>query len=371
MLLLCYNAQQEEIMLHTIWNHRKTWPALCLILSMALCSFSGCTNQSNHQDKKQESNQIQKQESSLSYTSVTIPIDQHKNRTLVYHPVDNILSQIVRNDNTYTLSTWEEEKGWTSEVKKWKTKEYYTLDLFTYNTNGALYACRKRKKKGKLVEQTLVRLRSNGRIQKVRLTDLNRLSSSASTEQFPEITDIQCCGTSIAITYQYGAVKIYNLAEGQALGASNITGTPGKNAFYDLHYLSLMTQNNTHTILLRDYDIRSGEIARTFPMGGAGQNVEDFYITNYQDDLYVLTYRGLFAGQCSESTLTKTLSYCDLQLPDNSRIVYFQASRDSSLYLGYQTSDEDFQLRLINAPDPVSEELDTKQSRKDPSPAQI
>lgn len=358
-------------MLHTIWNHSKSWLVLCLFLPAVLCSFAGCANKSNSTVEQEERKKTQKQETPLSYTSITIPMDQHESGTLVYHPVDNVLSKIVHNDGTYSLSTWQEEKGWTTGVEKWKTKENNTLDLFTYNTNGALYACQKRKKKGKLVDQTLVRLRSNGRIQKIRLTDLNRLSSSASPKHLPEITDIQCCGTSIAITYQYGAVKIYNLAEGQALGASTITGTPGKNTFYDLHYLSLMTQNNTQTILLRDYDIRSGEIARTFPLGGAGQTIADFHITNYQDDLYVLTYRGLFAGQCSESTLTRLLSYSDLKLPAKSRIVYFQAGRDSSLYLGCQTEGKELQLRLITTPDLVLEESDIKQSNEEPSPARI
>lgn len=358
-------------MLHTIWKQKKTQFMLCLILSAAVLAITGCTGKTDSREKKQENKKATKKEQTATYTSVTIPIDNQKNKTLVYHPVDNVLSQIIKKNHTYTRSVWQEEKGWSTSVEKWKTKKHYTLDHFTYNTNGALYACQKRRKKGKLIHQTLVRLRSDGRIQKVRLTALNQLSSSPSPDHLPEITDIQCCGTSIALTYQYGAVKIYNLAEGQALGASTITGTPGKNIFYDLHYLSLLTQNSSRTILLQDYDIRSGEITRSFPLGGAGQNVDDYHITNYQNDLYVLTNRGLFVGQCSESALTKTLSYRDLKLPERSRILYFQAGRDADIYLGYQTGSGDFQLRLIRTPDPVTNESDTKQSSKNRSSVHI
>lgn len=357
-------------MLHTIRKQSRTWLVLSLILATTVSIVSGCTGKTDSAENGPESRGTQKEEQTISYTSVTIPIGNQNNETLVYHPADNVLSQIIQKDRTYTRSTWQEEKGWSTDVEKWKIKKYYTLDHFTYNTTGTLYACRKKRKKGKLVQQALVRLRSNGRIQKVRLTDLNRLSSS-SPDQLPEITDIQCCGTSIAITYQYGTVKIYNLAEGQALGASTITGTPGKNTFYNLHYLSLMTQKSSRTILLRDYDIRSGEITRSFPLGGDGQNVSDYHITSYQDDLYVLTDRGLFIGQCSESTLTKVLSYSDLKLPKRGRVIYFQAGRDASLYLGYETAEKNLELRLIHTPDPVMEKPDEEQSSEGQSPAQI
>lgn len=358
-------------MLHTIRKQSRTWLVLSLILATTVSIVSGCTGKTDSGEKNPESKGEQKEEQTISYTSVTIPIDDQNNETLVYHPADNVLSQIIQKDRTYTLLTWQEETGWSTSVENWKLKKHYTLDHFTYNTNGTLYACRKKRKKGKLVQQTLVRLRSNGRIQKVRLTDLNKLSSPSSSHELPEITDIQCCGTSIAITYQYGTVKIYNLAEGQALGASTITGTPGKNTFYNLHYLSLMTQKSSQTILLRDYDIRSGEITRSFPLGGAGQTVSDYHITSYQDDLYVLTGRGLFIGQCSESTLTEVLSYSDLKLPERSRVIYFQAGRDASLYLGYETEEKDLELRLIYTPDPVTERSDKEQSSKGQAPAQI
>lgn len=358
------------IMLHIIRKKDKTWLTLYLILLIFVLPLFGCTSRTNSSEKNVESKKTSKKEQAISYTSVTIPIDTLKSKTLVYHPVDNVLAQITRSGHTYTLSVWHEKEGRTTGVETWKTKKTHTLDHFTYNTNGALYACRKERKKGKLVDQALVRLRSNGRIQKVPLTDLNNLSSH-SKEQLPEISDIRCCGTSIAITYQYGTVKIYNLAEGQALGASTITGTPGKNTFYNLHYLSLLTQKNSQTILLRDYDIRSGETTRSFPLGGAGQTVENFHITSYQNDLYVLTYRGLFTGQCSESILTRVLSYHDLKLPERSRIVYFQAGRDTTLYLGFLTKDEEFQLRLIQAPDSAIDKAENKSDNKGTSPIQI
>ncbi len=86
-----------------------------------------------------------------------------------------------------------------------------------------------------------------------------------------EIKDIRCNGTSIAITYQYGNVKIYNLLERQAFGGSSISGMPGENIFYDLHYLTIETKKTTEEIYLRDYDIRSGEVTHTFPLGSFAQ----------------------------------------------------------------------------------------------------
>lgn len=350
-------------MLHIIRNKSLTGFMPYLVLLLTVCLLAGCSADTGNSRTEKKKDAPKENRQTLSYTSVTIPVDTHSDTSLVYDPMDNVLSQIQHTGRIYTRSSWQTEKGWTTEVEQWKTKKNYILDNFSYNTNGALYACQKKWKKGKLISQCLVRLRSKGKIQKIRLTDLNRLSaSSAPGKRIPEITDIQCCGTSIAITYQYGSVKIYNLAEGQALGASTITGTPGKNIFYDLHYLSIATKKGTPDILLRDYDIRSGEITRSFPLGGAGQNTADYYMTNYQNDLYLLTNRGLFAGQCSESTLTLLLRHSDLKLPERSRIVYLQASRDESLYLGYKTSKGEFRLRLITTPDRSSQASDTERN---------
>lgn len=351
-------------MLHIIRNQSLLWFVPYLTLFLIVCLLAGCTVDTGNSQREKKKGTPKENKQTLTYTSVTIPVDTASNTTLVYDPVDNVLSQIQRTGRIYSRSSWQTEKGWSTGVEKWKIKKNYVLDNFSYNTNGVLYACQKKRKKGKLTSQYLVRLRSNGKIQKIQLTDLNRLSASpVSDKHIPEITDIQCCGTSIAITYQYGSVKIYNLAEGQALGASTITGTPEKNIFYDLHYLSIGTKKGTQDILLRDYDIRSGEVTRSFPLGGAGQNTADYYMTNYQNHLYLLTNRGLFAGQCSESTLTLLLHYSDLKLPEHSRIVYLQASRDESLYLGYKTSEGTVQLRLITTPDhDRSESKDTREN---------
>ena len=75
---------------------------------------------------------------------------------------------------------------------------------------------------------------------------------------------------------------------------------PGENTFYDLHYLTIETKKTTEEIYLRDYDIRSGEVTHTFPLGSFAQKKEDFHITNLGNTLYVLTPRGLFRGECKQ-----------------------------------------------------------------------
>ena len=50
---------------------------------------------------------------------------------------------------------------------------------------------------------------------------------------------------------------------------SSISGMPGENIFYDLHYLTIETKKTTEEIYLRDYDIRSGEVTHTFPLGSS------------------------------------------------------------------------------------------------------
>ena len=152
----------------------------------------------------------------------------------------------------------------------------------------------------------------------------------------------------MAVTYQYGAVKIYNIAERQALGATNITGSANHNIFYELHYLTVAKNNSSQELLLNNYDIRSGEISYSFTLGGNGQDSSAFPISNYQNELYLLTPEGIYVGKCDDTTLTRKMDYSNLQLPENHRITYWQAARDKTFYLGYETSDKTFHLRYAS-----------------------
>lgn len=200
---------------------------------------------------------------SISYCVTSLSDEEES--TLIYHPTERVLSQFIRKKNQYIRNIWDEKSGWTTNVESWKIKKSETLEHFSYNTNGALYACKKKWSKGKLVKQSIVCLRNNGNIKNINLIHLNNKKITN------EIKDIRCNGTSIAITYQYGNVKIYNLLERLAFGGSSISGMPGENIFYDLHYLTIETQKATEEIYLRDYDIRSGEVTHTFPLGSFAQ----------------------------------------------------------------------------------------------------
>lgn len=279
---------------------------------------------------------------SISYCVTSLSDEEES--TLIYHPTERVLSQFIRKKNQYIRNIWDEKSGWTTNVESWKIKESETLEQFSYNTNGALYACKKKWSKGKLAKQSIVCLRNNGNIKNINLIHLNNKQNT------DEIKDIRCNGTSIAITYQYGNVTIYNLLERLAFGGSSISGMPGENIFYDLHYLTIETKKTTEEIYLRDYDIRSGEVTHTFPLGSFAQKKEDFHITNLGNTLYVLTPRGLFRGECESSSLQKLLAFCELQLPPQSNILTMFSGSADSLYLVIKEADGSKSIRLIHLP---------------------
>ena len=138
--------------------------------------------------------------------------------------------------------------------------------------------------------------------------------------------------------------------ERQAFGGSSISGMPGENIFYDLHYLTIETKKTTEEIYLRDYDIRSGEVTHTFPLGSFAQKKEDFHITNLGNTLYVLTPRGLFRGECKSSSLQKLLAFRELQLPPQSNILTMFSGSADSLYLVIKEADGSKSIRLIHLP---------------------
>lgn len=268
--------------------------------------------------------------------------------TLFYNTPKNSLCSLERKKNRYQLKVWQEESGWKTNVESWKTKKNEKLDNFTCSKTGAIFACLKTYKRKKLEKQDVVKLCKNGKIQSLSLIGLKNVKLKGKSKSITEITKLQACDTSLAITYQYGAVKIYNIAEGQALGATNITGSADRNIFYELHYLTIAKNNASQELLLNNYDIRSGEITYSFTLGGNGQDSTTFSISNYQNELYLLTPKGIYVGKCDDTTLTRKMDYSSLQLPANHHITYWQAARDKTFYLGYETSDKTFHLQYFN-----------------------
>lgn len=278
------------------------------------------------------------------YTITKIDTVNIQPSQLVYNPMNDTLTAVLSQKRRYSLSVWTSESHWTANVACWKVKKNQKLDNFSYNTNGALYACLKEYKKECLYHQTLVRLRGNGKIEKIKLTKLNQLENKKKSTP-TEITDIQCDGTSIAITYRHGAMKIYNLSEGQALGASHISGTPQNNVFYKWHYLTVKESEKNNAVFLYDYDARIGCIHQTFSLGSREKKESSFQLSHYQDDLYVLTPKGIFLGNTDETQLTKYMDYHDLPIHSDEYITYMQAARNQTIYIGTKSSTDSFCLQ--------------------------
>lgn len=284
------------------------------------------------------------------YTVTKIDTNNMQPSQLVYNPMNDTLTAILSQKSKYSLSIWTSDSHWTTKATSWKVKKNQKLDNFSYNTNGALYACLKEYKKERLCHQTLVRLCGNGKIKKIKLTKLNQLENKTKNTP-PEITDIQCDGTSIAITYRNGAMKIYNLSEGQALGASHIFGKPKNNVFYKWHYLTVKESEKNNSVFLYDYDARIGCICQTFPLGSHEKKESSFQLSHYQNDLYVLTPKGIFFGNTDDSQLTKCMDYHDLPIRSDEYITYMQAARNKTIYIGTKSSKDSFRLQQFILPD--------------------
>lgn len=310
-----------------------------IYLLLAHSFLAGCNTQKNAPAGRTVIGQA------LSNSSQEIDCTDCSTNTLVYNTPKNTLCSIKRSGNKYSLKTWCPESKWTTQVESWKIKKNQRLDHFSYNKTGSLFACLKTYKQKKLIKQDVVQLHKNGKIQSLSLIGVNHTQLHKKSGPLAEIADLQACDTSLAITYQYGRVKIYNIAERRALGATNITGSTNHNIFHNLHYLTIYKNNSSQELLLNNYDIRSGEIGYSFPLGGNGQDSSSFHICNYQNTLYLITPKGVYTGKCDDTILTEIMDYKKLLLPEKHCITYWQAGRDNTFYLGYKTSDKTFHLR--------------------------
>lgn len=263
-------------------------------------------------------------------TAAEIDMEGHTAECFLYNSMENSLSMITKDKHNYSLFVWHGEGGWSAPVTSWKCKKKEALENFVYSTDGTLYACKKQYENKKLIGQTFVKLRKNGTQQTISLKNMNQVGS----ENY-NITDIKFDGTALALTYACGTVKFYNIEEGQALGAASIRGTAGRNMLYDFHYLTETIDQDSQRPSLKDYDIRTGEVTKTFPLGEPGQTDMDIQLTNYRDKLYLLSPNGLFSGSCTNSILYKLADRDSLPLPEENRILYFQAARDDMLYLAF------------------------------------
>lgn len=264
----------------------------------------------------------------------------------LYNSVDNTLAIITRQGQVYTLYTLLKGTGW-EKYASWKCKEHEVLDTFAYASDGALYCFRKNFQKKELKKQELVKCKKDGNFQTIQL---QKLGST-------EVTDIRFSGTALALTYKNQRVKFYNIAEKLALGSSSIKGLTGTNLFHDYHYITQETSKDSDSPLLTDYDIRSGEVNRSFSLETPAET-EDFpiHLTNYRKKLYLLTPAGLYTGTCDDSSLLRQAGWEDMQISSPDALCYFQAARDNTLY--YAWKDDRQKLHLLQGTVPEKKTID-------------
>lgn len=252
---------------------------------------------------------------------------------LAYNPAENSLSLWTHNKKTYRMYTLKEDNQWFGPVVSWKAPQNCIYDNFVYGSDGSLYACQKKFSKNVLQNQVLIKLRKNKKVSKIPLTNLPQ----------KEVTDISFSGTALALTFSDGSVRFYNIAEGHALGDSNIKGVSGKNILQEHFFFTEEKNTSTGEVALKSYDIRTGEVQKTYPLG-IGNMVP---VSNYREKLYLLLPTGIYTGDTKESSLFKQTDYSSLSLPEGARITFFQAARDDTLYVGFYDSKQTFHLRIV------------------------
>ncbi len=250
-----------------------------------------------------------------------------------YNPLENSLSLWTHTKKTYHMYTLKRNHQWFGPVVSWKAPKNCIYDNFVYGSDGSLYACQKKFYKNTLQNQTLIKLRKNKKVSKIPLSSLPK----------KEITDISFSGTALALTFCDNSVRFYNIAEGQALGASNIKGCSGKNMLQEHFYFTEEKNATTGEAALISYDIRTGEVQKTYPLGIRNT----VPVSNYREKLYLLLPSGIYTGNTKEASLFKQTAFSSLGLPENARITFFQAARDDTLYLGFYDSKQIFHLRIV------------------------
>ncbi len=280
-----------------------------------------------------------------------IPLpDQDGIRELFYNPAKNAICLIRQSGKRLQLSVLGVDDAWVSSTE-WTVPANAGLSHFVYGTDGKLYACLTdagKKKTG----QKLVRLRKNGTISEVPLTDLEKAPETTrdaaikkkGTSTPQTITDIKFSGTALAITYQNNAVKFYNVEEGQALGASTLRGEPHQSIFYKYHYLTSYAKKST-ALRLRDYDIRTGILEHTMIPAAPDCTDRDFYLSSYKENIWLLSADGLYTGSFADPCFRRILSLEETGLPKIKSLQLFQAARDHVIYISY--AGDDGALHLI------------------------
>ncbi len=272
-------------------------------------------------------------------------------RELFYNPARNSICLIRQSGERLQLSTLGVDNVWTPSTE-WKIPSKARLAHFVYGTDGKLYACLTDSSK-KAAGQKLVRLKKNGTISEIPLTDLEKIpktprdsaikKNGASARQ--QIADIKFSGTALAITYQNSAVKFYNVEEGQALGASSLRGDAHQSIFYKYHYLTSYSGKSSSALRLRDYDIRTGTLEHTIIPVSPDCTDREFYLSSYKETICLLSSDGLFTGGFTDSRFHRILSLKETGLTAIESVQLFQAARDHVIYISYL--DEDGVLHLI------------------------
>ena len=270
-------------------------------------------------------------EADMPENEILLP-DDISIREFFYNPAKNTICLMSQSENNYQLYLLGVDNVW-SPSSLWKVSSKDDLIHFVYSNDGKLYACM-RTTQNKHISQNLVHLKKDGTVSRIPLRALEKVPK-VSGQTSNTITDFQFSGTVLAVTYQNSAVKFYNIEEGHALGAPSIRGQEQQNIFYKYHYLSC-ANTKTSSLLLKDYDIRTGEQNHTITLADdADSNNKKFFLDNYREKVWLLSGDGIFAVKYTDSHFQRVLSWEELSLPEIHSVREFLSTRDNVLYASY------------------------------------
>lgn len=298
----------------------------CLLM---LCFLCGCAQEAETSTTSTKTSEL----------ATEIPLENQSAAYFTYNPKLDRLSIFQKNKNTYTVSTLQPDLTWKKSSTTWTTSGDRFLANFTYAADGSLYAAEKHYNAKGLTVQKFIKLKKNGKIQKIKIKNLNQVPSTNIDTTVKNngytmdhsITDIHISGSTAAFTYSNFAVKLYDLKSGQAIGSHSLIAEHMKNTLTDNQYIIASQTNRSY--FLDVYNTATGQKERTIAFGTEENDMTQFYLTSNQENLYVLSDDGIYKGSPEATTLTRFRDFKTLGFPSEITITSFHADRTGTLYM--------------------------------------
>lgn len=292
--------------------------SLFLLSILSILILNGCSKPADDPTITPSPDLLYQEKDSPGQTELSI--DKYSPYEFFYDEFSQKFCMITKKKNTYVLYHLNNDNNWKKNAA-WHCQKGEKLFSFCSDPKGNMYVIRQKEKK-----QYISQCKKQGSIK------------NTSLPCFSNLEHISISGNILSVNRKNTA-SFYQLYECSGIGASKISTLENINAFADIFFYVLDYMPAGNSLCLITYDYRLGEPIQTFALNASHGKPQYLHLCSTQDNIYLLTAKGLFCCQKAGSVFHKKATLSDMKISRIEQVVFLYVGKEQ-IFLGVTDSEE-------------------------------